>query len=190
MAAGDRVFADLVVGRCVRARPAVSYPSPVTTGGPRAGEADWSGWLTARPGPAAPIDVVLARPAPRFGGGRRVASVAVVALAVLGLVYAVAAPVLSRRDYGTFAFWNVPKRVDYCGHRYVAGGVTTGTATQIWISYHDASDQWTLTSRTFTGRPIYAVEIFRVDDTAVCAADLYVPLSSDRWQIYPLSTAA
>ena len=174
----------------MRTGPAVSYPSPVTTGGPSTGEADWSGWLAPRRDPVAPIDVVLARPAPRFGGGRRVASVALIALVVLGLVYAVAAPMLSRRDYGTFAFWSVPKRVDYCGHRYVAGGVTTGTATQIWSSYHDASDQWILTSRTFSGRPIYAVEILHAGGTAGCAADLYVPLASGHWQIYPLSTAA
>lgn len=117
-------------------------------------------------------------------------SIALIALIVVGLAYAVGAPVLSRRDYGTFAFWSAPKRVDYCGHRYVQGTVTTATATQIWTSYHDASDQWTLTSRTFTGRPIYAVGIFRVDDTAVCALDLYVPLGSGRWQTYPLSSRA
>lgn len=117
-------------------------------------------------------------------------SAALVALVVLGLVYTVGAPVLSRRDYGTFAFWSTPKRVDYCGHRYVQGGITTGTATQIWNSYRDADDLWTLTSRTFTGRPIYAVGIYRVDADAACALDLYVPLGSGRWQTYPLRTGA
>ncbi len=133
---------------------------------------------------------MLATPAPRFGGVRRVVTVALVAVATLGLVYLVAAPVLSRRDYGTFAFWSAPKRVDYCGHRYVQGGITSGTATQIWTSYHDPTDQWTLTSRTFTGRPIYAVGIYRVDDDAVCAVDLYVPLGPDRWRTYPLRAGA
>lgn len=32
--------------------------------------------------------------------------------------YLVAAPALSRRDYGTFAFWSTPDRVNYCGRRY------------------------------------------------------------------------
>ncbi len=134
--------------------------------------------------------MVLAPPSPRFGGVRRVVTVLLVAVVVLGLAYGMAAPVLSRRDYGTFAFWGLPKRVDYCGHRYVEGGTVTGTPTQIWSSYRAPTDEWTLISRTFTGRPIYAVEIYRVDDDAVCAVSLYVPSGQGRWQTYPLTTGA
>jgi hypothetical protein len=131
-------------------------------------------------------EVVLAVPADRRRAPRRVATVVLVAMAVLGAAYLGGAPVLSRRDYGTYAFWGVPGRVDYCGHRYVERTQITGSATQIWNSYRDQADRWTLTSRTFTGRPIFAVLTDRFADSSVCAVALYVPLGDGRWETYAL----
>lgn len=149
--------------------------------GPPGGAPSVTSRGTARP------EVVLAAPPARRRGLRRAAAVAVVVLAVTGLAYLGGAPVLSRRDYGTLAFWSMPKRVDYCGRRYYEGTPVTGSATQIWDSYRDRTDRWTLTSRTFTGRPIYAVLTDRLAVSRVCAIALYVPLGDGRWETYPLS---
>ena len=49
------------------------------------------------------------------------------AVIALGVVYPAMAAVLSRKDYGTFGFWKVPNRIDYCGRRYYDNGPQPGS---------------------------------------------------------------
>jgi hypothetical protein len=111
--------------------------------------------------------------------------VLVVVLAVVGL-YAVISAGLSRKDYGTFAFWSLPQRIDFCGRRFYEGSSLLGNARQ--FRYEDSANPatWTLISRTFTGRPIYAV-VAHSPGYSVCTMVLYIPLGGQRWEDYPLS---
>ena len=63
-------------------------------------------------------------------GKQRLVVIAFLAVLGFGVVYPALAAVLSRRDYGTFAFWKLPNRIDYCGRRYDGGGPQRATPTQ------------------------------------------------------------
>ena len=101
-------------------------------------------------------------------------------------VYTVAAAGLSRRDYGTFAFWGVPNRIGYCGRRYFPNGTQLGNERQFIYQDSGGTGTWTLTSHTFLWRPIYAV-LQSKGTRSVCTMTMYIPLGGQRWQTYSLS---
>ena len=120
-------------------------------------------------------------------GRQRLLVIALVAIIGLGVVYPAAAAVLSRKDYGTFAFWKVPNRIDYCGRRYYDGGPQRGSPA-LFESQDSARDaHWTFLSWTFSGRSIYA-DVNPVNSPySVCTMALYIPIGGGRWEIYSLS---
>jgi hypothetical protein len=122
------------------------------------------------------------------GRGRRLLVAALLAVLALGLVYLAAAAFLSRKDYGTFAFWKVPNRIDYCGRRYYDGGAQTGSPA-LFASQDSAQDaHWAFLSWTFGGRSIYA-DVAPPSPSAgsVCAMVLYIPIGGGKWETYSLS---
>jgi hypothetical protein len=48
---------------------------------------------------------------------RRAVAIVLMLLMELGIASVPAAMAASRGEYGTFAFWKVPDRIDYCGRR-------------------------------------------------------------------------
>ncbi|HEY4929723.1 MAG TPA: hypothetical protein VIH95_11280 [Acidimicrobiales bacterium] len=109
-------------------------------------------------------------------------------LVVLGIASVPAALAASRWEYGTFAFWKVPDRIDYCGRRYYQNpGTIAGTPTSLTAPYTAPREEWTEVSRTFWLRPVYAGVPTSHRNSAVCAMILYVPAGHGRWWMYPLS---
>jgi hypothetical protein len=109
---------------------------------------------------------------------------AFLAVLVFGVVYPVTAAGLSRKDYGTFAFWKVPNRIDYCGRRYYDSGPQVGTPAHFQARDGDRTAHWTFLSWTFSGRSIYADVSSR---SALCTGTLYIPVGGGRWETYDLS---
>jgi hypothetical protein len=115
--------------------------------------------------------------------------VALSVLAFLGLavVYPATAAVLSRRDYGTFAFWKVPARIDYCGRRYDDSGPQPGSPVLFESQDDDRSARWTFLSWTFSGRSIYADVSPARRNQGECTMALYIPIGGRKWEEYALS---
>lgn len=113
--------------------------------------------------------------------------IAFMVLLGLGVVYPIVAAGLSRRDYGTFAFWKVPRRIDYCGRRYDDGGPQQGSPA-LFESHDSAKDaHWALLSWTFSGRSIYADVNPVRPPYSVCTMSLYIPIGGGAWEVYSLS---
>jgi hypothetical protein len=118
---------------------------------------------------------------------QRVVVIAFLVLLALTVVYPVIAGGLSRKDYGTFAFWKVPNRIDYCGRRYYDSGPQQG-GPALFESQDSARDaHWTFLSWTFSGRSIYA-DVNPVGPVySVCTMALYIPIGGAKWETYSLS---
>lgn len=118
---------------------------------------------------------------------KRVGLIILVAVVVLGL-YPVTAAVLSRKDYGTLAFWKLPNRINYCGRRYYDSGPQTGSPALFESQDSDKAARWSLLSWTFSGRSIYAdVSPLKPPANDVCTMVLYIPIGHGRWETYGLS---
>ncbi len=126
--------------------------------------------------------------AARPSGRQRVAVIALLAVIGLGVVYPAVAAVLSRKDYGTFAFWKVPDRINYCGRRYYDGGSQRGSPTLFASQDSEKAAHWSFLSWTFSGRSIYAdVAPLSPPRYTVCTMVLYIPLGGGKWETYGLS---
>ncbi len=120
-------------------------------------------------------------------GRQRLLVITLLAIIGLGVVYPTAAAVISRKDYGTFAFWKVPNRIDYCGRRYYDGGPQQGSPA-LFESQDSARDaHWTFISWTFSGRSIYADVNAVRHPYSVCTMALYIPIGGGKWETYSLS---
>lgn len=109
---------------------------------------------------------------------RRQRFIVIAFIVVIGLcvVYPIVAAGLSRKDYGTFAFWKVPNRIDYCGRRYYDGEPQQGSPA-LFESQDSARDaHWTFLSWTFSRRSIYADVNPVRPPYSVCTMALYIPI--------------
>ena len=139
-------------------------------------------WLT--PSPAAGRK----DPRRRRSRGARIVLVALVLLVVFGATSSITLAVLSRKDYGTLAFWKLPARIDFCGRRYYDNGSHAENPESLRSQNAGSSARWTLLSRTFSGRPIYAdVSAVRPPSQSVCTMELFIPTGGGRWEAYALS---
>jgi hypothetical protein len=126
-------------------------------------------------------------------GGRttrkqRITVIAFLVVVGVGVVYPIGAAAFSRKDYGTFAFWNVPSRIGYCGRTYDDGGSEQGSPALFASHDSEAGAHWSRLSWTFSGRSIYAATATPSPPTiTVCTMVLYMPLGGGRWETYPLS---
>jgi hypothetical protein len=118
---------------------------------------------------------------------QRLLVIALLAFIGLGVLYPTAAALLSRKDYGTFAFWNVPNRIDYCGRRYYDGGLQQGIPALFESRDSAGVARWTFLSWTFSGRSIYANVSPARPPSSVCTMALYIPIGGGKWETYSLS---
>jgi hypothetical protein len=118
----------------------------------------------------------------------RVVAVSALVVLALGVVYPALAAGLSRKDYGTFAFWKVPNRIDYCGRRYYDAGPGRGSPALFESQYRAKGAHWSFLSWTFSGRSIYAVVTpLSPPNNEVCTMSLYIPIGGGSWELYALS---
>ncbi len=110
-----------------------------------------------------------------------------VVLASLTLVVPAGVAIVNRVRFGTFAFWAVPNRVDYCGRRYYEAGTQSGNPALFRSTNSNKGAKWEQVASTFTGRPIYGVVSPIAASQQVCAMVLFMPASNGRWTAYPLS---
>ena len=109
------------------------------------------------------------------------------AVIALGVAYPAIAAALSRKDYGTFAFWKVPNRIDYCGRRYYDSGPQPGSPTLFESQDSAQGAHWSFLSWTFSGRSIYADVAPVSSSNSVCTVALYIPIGDGKWETYGLS---
>jgi hypothetical protein len=118
----------------------------------------------------------------------RIVVVAVLTVLGLGVVYPMAAAGLSRKDYGTFAFWKLPNRISYCDRRYYDSGIQRGSPAFFESQDSAKGARWRFLSWTFSGRSIYAdVAPSDPPSGSVCTMRLYIPLGGGNWETYVLS---
>jgi len=117
----------------------------------------------------------------------RVMLAILLAVISVGAVLATAA-FFSAKDYGTPAFWSLPKHIGYCGGEYDAQGSRTGTPRLFTAQNGTVGAHWTFLSWTFGGDSIYAaVAPLHPPDDIVCTMDLYIPITGSKWETYVLS---
>jgi hypothetical protein len=117
----------------------------------------------------------------------RISLVVLLAVIGIGVVGAILA-LFSAKDYGTPAFWSLPKHINYCGREYLDQGAQSGNPS-LFKSQDSAKDaRWTFLSWTFGARSIYAVVApLHPPADAVCTTVLYVPTGDSQWETYALS---
>lgn len=94
----------------------------------------------------------------------------------------------SSKDYGTPAFWSLPKHIGYCGREYFDQGTRTGSPRLFTAQNGTVGAKWTFLSWTFSGDSIYAaVAPPNSSDDTVCTMDLYIPITGSEWETYVLS---
>ncbi len=94
----------------------------------------------------------------------------------------------SAKDYGTPAFWSLPRHIGYCGREYYDQGVQTGNPRLFTAQNGAVGAQWTFLSWTFGGDSIYAaVAPQHAPDDTVCTMELYIPITGSKWETYVLS---
>jgi len=157
---------------------------PLGTGGPYA-------WLVSKVGGL--DDTIWIRPhgmaerRPPRSRLNRVMLVIVLVVIVLGAVLATTA-FFSAKDYGTPAFWSLPKHIGYCGNEYDDQGSQMGNPRLFTAQNGTVGAQWTFLSWTFGGDSIYAaVAPLHPPDDTVCTMDLYIPITGSKWETYVLS---
>jgi hypothetical protein len=94
----------------------------------------------------------------------------------------------SAKDYGTTAFWTLPRHICYCGREYFDQGAHAGNPAGFKAQDGASGAKWTFLSRTFSGRSIYAVLVpVHSPDDATCTMELYILTSAAQWETYVLS---
>jgi hypothetical protein len=123
---------------------------------------------------------------PRSRTNRLSLGILLVVIAV-GVTAAIVA-FFSAKDYGTPAFWTLPKHINYCGREYLDQGAKAGNPAVVKGQNSAGGAKWTFLSWTFSGRSIYAVVApLHPPADAVCTMHLYIPSSGSQWETYVLS---
>jgi hypothetical protein len=117
----------------------------------------------------------------------RITLVLLLAIIVVGILLAIAS-IFSTKDYGTPAFWRLPRHIGYCGREYNNQGARTGNPRLFTAQNGAVGAKWTFLSWTFGGDSIYAaVAPQHPPDDTVCTMELYIPITGSRWETYVLS---
>jgi hypothetical protein len=113
--------------------------------------------------------------------------VLLVVITVVGIVLATAS-IFSAKDYGTPAFWSLPRHIGYCGREYNEQGARTGNPRLFTALNGAVGAKWKFLSWTFGGDSIYAaVAPQHPPDDTVCTMELYIPITGSKWETYVLS---
>ncbi len=106
---------------------------------------------------------------------------------IVGIGLATAA-FFSAKDYGTSAFWRLPRHIGYCGSEYNDQGTRTGNPRLFTAQNGAVGAKWTFLSWTFGADSIYAaVAPQKPPDDTACTMELYIPLTGSKWETYGLS---
>lgn len=116
---------------------------------------------------------------------RRTLVWAVDAVVVVALAFPAALAMKSRSEFGTFAFWSYPLRIDYCERRYYPSGTVMGTPRGFRAEV-TAPARWRTVGHTVTRRAIQAVVISR-RISPTCTMDLYIESGRNRYRRYGIS---
>ena len=117
----------------------------------------------------------------------RITLVLFLAIIVVGIGLATAS-LFSAKDYGTPAFWSLPRHIGYCGRDYRDQGATTGNPRFFTAQNGAVGAKWTFLSWTFGGDSIYAAVAPQYPpDNTVCTMTLYIPITGSKWEMYVLS---
>ena len=96
--------------------------------------------------------------------------------------------VFSAKDYGTPAFWSLPRHIGYCGNQYHDQGARTGDPRLFTALNGAVGAKWKFLSWTFGGDSVYAaVAPLHPPDDTVCTSELYIPITGSKWETYVLS---
>jgi hypothetical protein len=124
---------------------------------------------------------------PPRSGLHRIALGILLVVIVVGAGLAIAA-FFSAKDYGSPAFWGLPKHIGYCGSEYYDQGPQTGNPRLFTAQNGAVGAKWTFLSWTFSGDSIYAaVAPPHSPEGTVCTVDLYIPMTGSKWETYVLS---
>ena len=85
--------------------------------------------------------------------GSRSQSLLVIIVVGVGLA---TATFFSAKDYGTSAFWRLPRHIGYCGREYDDQGTRTGSPRLFTAQNGAVGAKWTFLSWTFGADSIYA----------------------------------
>ena len=115
----------------------------------------------------------------------RITLVLILAMSVAGIGLATVS-LFSAKDYGTPAFWRLPRHIGYCGREYHDQGVRTGNPRLFTAQNGAVGAKWTFLSWTFGGDSIYAAVApqHAPDD---CTMELYIPITGSKWETYVLN---
>jgi hypothetical protein len=117
----------------------------------------------------------------------RITLILFLAIIVVGIGLATVS-ILSAKDYGTPAFWRLPRHIGYCGRMYQDQGARTGNPRIFTAQNGALGAKWTFLSWTFGGDSIYAaVAPQHPPDDTVCTMELYIPITGSKWETYVLS---
>jgi hypothetical protein len=108
------------------------------------------------------------------------------AIIVVGIGLATVS-LLSAKDYGTPAFWRLPRHIGYCGREYHDQGARTGNPRIFTAQNGAVGAKWTFLSWTFGGDSIYAAVAPQHSPDNACTMELYIPITGSRWETYVLS---
>jgi hypothetical protein len=113
--------------------------------------------------------------------------VLLLAVIVVGVALATVS-LFSAKDYGTPAFWSLPRHIGYCGRQYHDQGVQTGNPRFFTAQNGAVGARWKFLSWTFGGDSIYAaVAPQHPPDATACTMELYIPITGSKWETYVLS---
>jgi hypothetical protein len=124
---------------------------------------------------------------PSHRGWRHSLVAFLIVLVSLAILVPVGVAIANAAEFGRFAFWATPSRVNFCGRRYNEQGPESGGPSSFLGVDTDKIPNWKQVDSTFTGRPFYAVEAARAKPGSVCAMVLYLHAGNGQWIVYPLS---
>ncbi len=128
--------------------------------------------------------------------GRRVLQIVLLlvsATAVIALFAVAPTLVHNRVVYGTFATWEAPPRVDYCGRRYYPGPESKPQTQAEVVAFLAQNNMHGLTqiATAPSGRPVVAnvmsSEMKARYSTEVCTMEVWVKTGEDAYVPYSLS---
>ena len=90
----------------------------------------------------------------------------------------------SRVDYGTFGFWRLPERIEFCDRRYYKHAASIEWEPTAIAASTSGRSTWATVGHTVSRKPIRALML---SDSSVCTMALYVETGDGRYRPYVLS---
>jgi len=102
---------------------------------------------------------------------------------VAATVVTLGATLKSRTDYGTFRFWALPHRIEFCGRQYHRAVSTIEWKPRVVAGSTLDHSTWHVVGHTLTRKRILVVEP-SAGSSSACAMVLYVETGDSRFRPY------